>query len=97
MISVFALIEFDVVLRSRGLSAQERSEKHALLLFSYPLAAERVTRPSPSTFVLAARLEEDYNLDYFDSLVAADAMMHDGVIISTDVEMDRIPNLRRVW
>jgi len=42
-----------------------------------------VTKSSPSTFVLAARLEEDYNLDYFDSLVAADALMHDGVIIST--------------
>lgn len=76
---------------------QERSEKHALLLSSYPLASERVTKPSPSTFVLAARLEEDYNLDYFDSLVAADALMHDGVIVSTDAEMDKIPNLRRLW
>ena len=74
LISIFALIEFDVVLKFRGLSTQERSEKHALLLSSYPLATERVTRPSPPTFVLAARLEEDYNLDYFDSLVAADAL-----------------------
>jgi len=91
-----ALLEFDLLLRGKGYSENLRSEQFKLLLASYPRAASSVHHVSPTTFVLASSLEEQYGLGYFDSLIAAEAIQHDGQIVSSDRELDRVPGLQRI-
>ena len=92
----FALTEFDVVLRSRGYSVSQRARELLLLLRDYPRSASAVHAVSPSTFVLASGVEGRLGLDYFDSLVAAEALQHDGRVVSSDREFDRVPGLKRI-
>ncbi len=93
----FALLEFDITLKSRGFSFEERMERHALLLRDYPLLDRRVAALSPSTFYLAARLEDEADLEYFDAGVAAEALQLDGTVISTDTAFEQVRSLRRIW
>jgi len=39
----------------------------------------------------------EYKLDYFDAGVAAEALQHDGIVISTDKAFDKIPYIKRKW
>jgi predicted nucleic acid-binding protein len=96
-LGTFALLEFDVTLKSRGFSFEERMVRHALLLRDYPVIDEKVATVSPSTFYLAARLEEEVGLEYFDAGIASEALQLDGKIISTDKEFDRVEGLTRIW
>lgn len=96
-IASFALLEFDIVLRSRGFSAEERMEKHALLLKDFPDSRAKVSPLSPPAFYLSARLEKEFGLDYFDAGVAAEALQHDGIVVSTDAAFDKVDNLKRKW
>ena len=95
-LGTFALMEFDVVLKSRGFSAKERREEMTLLTIDFPRVSTSMHPISPKTFYLASLYEEQFGLDYFDSLLAAEASEHDGAIVSTDREFERIPGLRRV-
>lgn len=94
-LSAMALVEFDIVLKSRGFLYERRMEVFALLAADYPRA--RVSQLSPLTFYLAAKIEKEQGLDYFDAYVAAEALLHDGVVVSTDEAFDRVPGLRRIW
>jgi len=96
LLGTFALMEFDVVLKSRGLSAEARRREMTLLMIDFPLAVTSVHPITPKTLYLAALYEEKFVLGYFDSLIAAEASEHDGAIVSTNREFDRIPGLRRV-
>lgn len=93
----FALMEFDIVLKSRGVSSEERMEEHALLLKDFPELHEKVFPLNPSTLYLAAKLEGELGLDYFDAGVAAEALQHDGEVISTDKAFERVRHLKRRW
>lgn len=93
----FALFEFDVTMKSRGLSFEERMDTHALLLRDYPALASKVATLSPATFYLASRLEAETELEYFDAGVAAEALQLDGIVISTDKAFDRVQGLIRIW
>jgi len=97
IISCLALLEFDIVLKSRGLPPEDRMEKLALLMADYPQIKEKTGRITPLTLYLLAKLEMEYNLDYFDAGVAAEALQHDGIIISTDRAFDKVPNIERKW
>ncbi len=97
VLATSALIEFDIVLKSRGFDYNERMEKFALLIRDFPAAAEAVHRITPATLYLAALHERDFDLDYFDACVAAEAWEHDGIVVSTDESFDVIPDLKRMW
>jgi len=91
----FALLEFDVVLKSRGLTADRRMELQALLMKDYPRL--KVHGLTPETLYLAAMIEKDYGLEYFDAGVAAEALQCDAVVVSTDRSFDRVKGLTRIW
>ena len=96
-IASFALLEFDIVLKSRGFKHEERMEKYALLLKDFPSSGVKVLTLNPSTLYLAARIEKELGMDYFDAGVVAEALRHDGVVISTDTAFDRVNGLKRRW
>jgi predicted nucleic acid-binding protein len=96
LVGTFALMEFDVVLKSRGLSGSERMKEMALLMKDFPDVASSVHPISPSTLYLAALNEREFGLDYFDSLMAAEAGQHDGAMVSSDRAFDTVPNLKRI-
>lgn len=96
-LSAFALLEFDIVLKSRGFSFDERVEKAALLIKDFPTVTRSMSAITPATIYLTARLEKELSMDYFDAGVASEALQSDGVVISTDRVFDEVPNLTRVW
>lgn len=96
-IACFALLEFDIVLKSRGYTFEERMEIHALLLRDFPEAGEKVLSSNPSTLYLTAKLEKELGVEHFDAGVAAEALQHDGIVVSTDTIFDRVSGLTRVW
>ena len=96
LMGTFALMEFDVVLKSRGFSGKARRDEMTLLTVDFPRVATSVHPISPKTLYLASLCEERFGLGYFDSLLAAEASDHDGVIISTDREFERVPGLSRI-
>lgn len=93
----FALIEFDVVLKSRGYSCEERMNLYGLLLKNFPYSDAKVRVLKPTVLYLAARIEKETRLDYFDAGVAAEALQHDGVVVSSDEAFDRVVHLKRIW
>ncbi len=96
-VASFALLEFDIVLKSRAYTFDERMEKHALLLRDFPLVEEKSSKLRPSTFYLAAKIEKEVGLEYFDAGVAAESLQHDGTVISTDAAFEKVASLRRAW
>lgn len=96
-LSAFAMLEFDIVLKSRGFSFEERMEKAALLIKDFPPVTKKLSSITPATIYLTARLEKELSMEYFDAGVASEALQTDGVIISTDRIFDKVPNLERVW
>lgn len=96
-VSAFALLEFDIVLKSRGFSFDERMEKAALLIRDFPQVTKQISSITPATIYLTARLEKELSMDYFDAGVASEALQSDGVVVSTDRIFDTVPNLTRVW
>ena len=93
----FSLMEFDVVLKRRGLSFDERMEKYALMIRDFPEAALKVRIISPLVMYLTARLEKEFGMDYFDAAVSSEALQYDGIVISTDEAFDRVGGLKREW
>ena len=91
----FSLIEFDIVLKSRGLKANERMDLHALLMKDYPNL--KIHPINPSTLYLTAMIEKDYDLEYFDAAVSAEALQHDATVVSTDKALERVKGLNRTW
>ena len=96
-LGAFALFEFDITLKSRGFTFEERMEKYALLLRDYPLIDRKVAKLSPSTFYMTSRLEEETDLEYFDAGIAAEALQLDGSVVSTDRAFDKVKGLTRTW
>lgn len=96
-VSGFALFEFDVVMKSRGISLDERMETYSLLLKDFPAVSERTLRIGPAALFLTAQLEKSHAIDYFDAGVASESLQKDGVVVSTDRVFDKIPNLKRIW
>lgn len=96
-LGAFALLEFDITLKSRGFSFEERMERHALLLRDYPALDRKVSRLSSATLYLTSRLEAEVRLEYFDAGIAAEALQFDGVVVSTDRAFDQVEGLRKIW
>ncbi len=93
----FALVEFDIVMKSRGFTYGERMERHALLARDFPAASIKTRAISPQVLHLAASIEGEAGIDYFDACVAAEAKAQDGIIVSTDGVFNRLKGIRRRW
>lgn len=92
-----AALEFQVVLRARGRTPSQ--VKMALLALHEALTRSNVKEVKTMSMTLLAfqsELEERYKLSYFDSLLAASALILDRQVVSDDKAFDRISNLKRI-
>jgi predicted nucleic acid-binding protein len=91
------LLEFQLVLRARGLGpGRVRTAMLALREALDRCGVREVKMLDSRTLALQCELEEKYELSYFDSLVAAAALVLDRKVISSDKAFDRVPGLERV-
>ena len=88
-----ALLEYELVLRSRG--HEEREIREDIRAFNMmpnlgeePLTAEVILK--------ASEIREKHSLPYFDSLHCATAILFDGEIISIDCAYDDVPEVSRL-
>ncbi len=92
-----ALLEFEVVLRSRGLSTDEiKKALYAIHLILDKYGVNEIKTINTLLLITHLELMEQYKLSYFDSLIAASALSYDGIIISDDKDFDKIKDLRRI-
>ena len=84
-ISQAALIELDLLMKSRGFTLDERLKTWKFLEKLIP--AETVELIIPQDFTIAAVLTEKYGLDYFDGLVAAQCMVRNAKPLTTDKDI----------
>ena len=96
-IAGFALLEFDVVMKCRGVTFDKRMENLALLLKDFPASSEKSLRIEPKTMFLTAEIEKNHRVDYFDAGVASESLQKGGIVVSTDRVFEKIPNLKRIW
>jgi len=92
-----AILEFEVTLRSRGRSISQIRRALASIkkiLIDYNI--HEASTLSTGTLLLHLDLMEEYGLSYFDSLIAASAIVIDGVIVSDDKAFDRVKGLKRI-
>ena len=92
-----AMLEFQQVLRARGRKPQDVAEAISAIR---KIMEENDVQEGPwinsSTLVLQCEIEVEYGLSYFDSLIAATAMITGEDVISNDEDFDRIKGLTRI-
>jgi len=92
-----ALLEFQTVLKARGRSNKDITS--ALIALKQIFENKRVKEVHTLNVKLLIKqmdIEERCKLSYFDSLIAASALVADGVIISDDLAFEKVPNLKRI-
>ena len=93
----FAILEFDLVLKSRGYSESDRMKKYALLISDYPNIEKKIIPVTPRIIHETARIESLYDLDYFDAGMIATALILDKKIATVDKELASISEIEIVW
>lgn len=91
-----ALFEFQIVLRARGRKADEVAKAIVAIREILGRTAREVQTISTDLFLKQAEIEIKYELSYFDSLIAASALLTDAMIVSDDRDFDRVPGLNRI-
>jgi len=92
-----AILEFQIVLKARGRKTSEiSSAMQALKHIFRQRKIKEVSTISIDLFIKQSEIEEKYGLTYFDSLIAASALMVDGMVVSDDKAFDKIPMLKRI-
>ncbi|MDV3278442.1 MAG: PIN domain-containing protein [Nitrososphaerales archaeon] len=91
-----AMFEFDLVLKSNGFSPSQRRTVFLSMAAEFPSSIQAVGSVTAPILFTAAILQEVHGLDYFDALVAAEALARDGKVVSTDREFDKIRGLERL-
>jgi len=86
-VSQAALLELDLLMKSRGFTLSERRDAWTLLS---ALLSSYVEPILPSDFSLAAILAEAHGLDYFDSLVAAQCINRGAEPLTTDEQIIQV-------
>jgi len=92
-----AILEFQTVLRARNIATSE--VKVALLALHEVLwrnHVEEAKTMNTNLLALQCEIEERYRLSYFDSLIAASALVTDRQVVSDDEAFDRVPELKRI-
>ncbi|MHA1967148.1 MAG: type II toxin-antitoxin system VapC family toxin [Candidatus Hodarchaeales archaeon] len=93
----YSLLEFDLVLKSREYTPEERMEKYSLLLHDFPNINEASYPITPLIFHEVSRLENVYDLDYFDAGVVATSLALDGKVVTKDTQIQKIGEVESVW
>ena len=93
----FALLEFDLVLKSRGYSESDRMKKYALLINDYPNIEKKIIPVTPRIIHETARIESLYNTDYFDAGMIATALILDKKIATVDKNIAKISEIEIIW
>ncbi len=92
VISQTSLIEFDLLMKTRGLSSDERLKAWFVL---YKLIDIDTIEPvTPLDIIVATYLTTDFKLDYFDALIAAQCMVRKAKPLTTDKEIIDIVSRR---
>lgn len=86
-ISQAALLELDLLMKSRGFNPEEREKVWSFLEQLIPEDAVEVLLPAD--FLIAVRLHEEGGLDYFDALVAAQCILRGATPLTTDSDILR--------
>ena len=87
-VSQAALIELDLLMKSRGFGPEERESVWLVLAQVIPGGA--VEPLVPRDFAVAVELHESRGLDYFDALVAAQCLVRGAKPITTDAAILKI-------
>jgi predicted nucleic acid-binding protein len=82
-VSQAALIELDLLMKSRGFTIEER--RNAWLVLTRVIPEEAVELLAPKDFAVAVELYESEGLDYFDALVAAQCVVRNAKPVTTDI------------
>jgi predicted nucleic acid-binding protein len=92
-----AILEFQFVLIGRGRKASEiRESLMALSELLYSQGVRKEGTIDTDLFASSLDIQSKNNLSYFDSLIAASAIILDGVVIGDDRAFDQVPNLKRI-
>ena len=92
----FALMEFDLTLKSRNFTSEDRMEKYSLLMLDYPNLNMKVFTITPAILHETSRIEELYTLDYFDAGMVASSLNLDGQIATVDKQILRIAEVKGI-
>jgi predicted nucleic acid-binding protein len=93
----YTLLEFDLVLKSRGYTYKERMEKQSLLMHDFPNITQTTVPITPIILHETSRLEEVYTLNYFDAGVVATALIIDGVVATADQKIQTVKEVNTWW
>ena len=95
------MIEFVLVLsrefQSRGFTNKERMEKYSLLIHDFSNILNKSYPVTPLILLEKRRLEEVYELDYFDAGISATSFPIDGKIAINDKQLNRITEIESLW
>ena len=92
-----AILEFEATLRSRGRDLSQIVKAFmGLKRIFIDYSIKEIHTLNSDTILLHLDLMRQYNLSYFDSLIAASAMNIDNTIVSDDKVFDYIVGLKRI-
>ncbi len=92
-----SVFEFGLVLRARGRKISEiRESLLALSQFFLSRGVREEKTIDIELLVLSSDIESKNMLSYFDSLIAASALVVDGAVVGDDEAFDRVPGLKRI-
>ena len=97
VISAAAFLELDLLLKQSRIGFDERFEVFQAL--ETEIRADRIVGVIPAVMSQAIQLQNEYpdKKDfYFDSIHLAAAILHDGIIVSSDRDFDQIAQVRRI-
>jgi len=92
-----SLFEYMTVLRTMNVRSMD--VRKILLALSQDLDRRGIPQAKTIDSLLLVKrceLESDYDLTFFDSLIAASALSLDQSVVSDDEDFDRVPGLRRI-
>ena len=80
-----SLIEFDLLMKTRGLESEKR--RKTWLILHKLIDASTIEPVTPLDMAIATYLVTTYNLDYFDSLISAQCIVRKAKPLTTDKEI----------
>jgi len=92
VISQASLIEFDLLMKTRGIKSEERIK--TWLILHRLIDANAIEPVTPLDMVVAAYLVTNYHLDYFDSLISAQCIVRKAKPLTTDNEIIEVVSRR---
>ena len=87
-VSQAALIELDLLMKSRGFNHRERDKVWTIL--SKVIDVRFIEPITPLDMAVSAYLTEKYKMDYFDSIVASQCIMRKASPLTADKEIESI-------